>query len=112
MLMVVPIGGSGGGTKVGDPSFYFLLILFPSIIFATFIPDLGLIFLFYSGEVEIIYFTTPIKVVENYIEQSIAQRSENLRSERFRKTWFIRDGKNVGKGTIKAPSPSNPELRL
>jgi hypothetical protein len=54
----------------------------------------------YSGEVEIIYFTTPIKVAENYSEQSIAQRSENLRSARFRKTWFIRDGKNVGKGTI------------
>jgi hypothetical protein len=47
----------------------------------------------YSDEVEIIYFTTPIKVVENYIEQSMEQRSENLRSARFRKTWFIRDGK-------------------
>ena len=47
----------------------------------------------YSDEVEIIYFTTPIKVVENYIEQSIEQRSKNLRSTRFRKTWFIRDGK-------------------
>ena len=66
----------------------------------------------YSDKVEIIYFTTPIMVVENYIEQSIEQRSENLRSTRFRKTWFIRDGKNAGKGTIKAPSPSNPELRL
>jgi hypothetical protein len=40
------------------------------------------------------------------------QKSENLRSARFRKTWFIRDGKNAGKGTIKAPFPSNPELRL
>jgi hypothetical protein len=66
----------------------------------------------YSDEVEIIYFTTPIKVVENYIEQSMEQRSENLRSARFRKTWIIRDGKNAGKGTIKAPSPSNSELRL
>ena len=52
------------------------------------------------------------KVVENYIEQSIERRSKNLRSTRFRKTWFIQDGKNDGKGTIKAPSPSNPELRL
>ena len=66
----------------------------------------------YSDEVEIIHFTTPNKVVENYIEQSIEQRSKNLRSTRFRKTWFIRNGKNAGKGTIKAPSPSNPELRL
>jgi hypothetical protein len=37
----------------------------------------------YSDEVEIIYFTTPIKEVENYIEQSMEQRSENLRSARF-----------------------------
>ena len=37
----------------------------------------------YSDEVEIIFFTTPIKVVENYIEQSMEQRSENLRSARF-----------------------------
>jgi hypothetical protein len=40
----------------------------------------------YSDEVEIIFFTTPIKVVENYIEQSMEQRSENLRSARFWKT--------------------------
>ena len=40
------------------------------------------------------------------------QKSENLRSARFRKTWFIRDGKNADKGTIRAPFPSNPELRL
>ena len=40
----------------------------------------------YSDEVEIILFTTPIKVVENYIEQSMEQRSENLRSARFWKT--------------------------
>ncbi len=57
----------------------------------------------YSDEIEIIYFTTPITVVENFIEQSIQDKSENLRSARFRKTWFIRDGKNAGKGTIKAP---------
>ena len=37
-------------------------------------------------EVEIIFFITPIKVVENYIEQSMEQRSENLRSTRFWKT--------------------------
>ena len=40
----------------------------------------------YSDEVEIIFFITPIKVVENYIEQSMEQRSENLRSARFWKT--------------------------
>jgi hypothetical protein len=58
------------------------------------------------------YFKNPIKIVENYIEQSIEQRSGNLRSTRFRKTWFNRDGKNAGKGSIKASSPRNPELRL
>ena len=36
----------------------------------------------YSVEIEIIYFTTPIKVVENFIEQSIQEKSENLRSAR------------------------------
>ena len=40
----------------------------------------------YSDEVEINFFTTPIKVVENYIEQSMEQISENLRSTRFWKT--------------------------
>ena len=58
----------------------------------------------HSDEIEIIYFTTPMKVVENYIEQSIDQNSENLRSARFRKSWFIRDGKNAGQGTIKLHS--------
>ncbi len=37
----------------------------------------------YSDEVGIIFFTTPIKVVENYIEQLMEHRSENLRSARF-----------------------------
>ena len=32
----------------------------------------------YSDEVEIIYFTTPNKVVENCIEQPMEQRYENL----------------------------------
>ena len=32
----------------------------------------------YSDEVEIIYFTTPNKVVENCIEQSMEQRYEHL----------------------------------
>ena len=37
----------------------------------------------YSDEVEIIFLITSIKVVENYIEQSMEQRYENLRSARF-----------------------------
>ncbi len=50
--------------------------------------------------------------IENYIDQSIDSRYENLRNARFRKTWIIRDGKNAGKVTIKAPFPSNPDLRV
>jgi hypothetical protein len=30
----------------------------------------------------------------------------------FLKTWIVRNGKSVGKGTVKAPFPSNPELRI
>jgi hypothetical protein len=66
----------------------------------------------YANEIEVIYYTTPANTAENFIEQSIEQRYENLRTARFKKTWIIRDGKNAGKGTIKAPSPSNPKLRL
>jgi hypothetical protein len=65
----------------------------------------------YSDEIEVVYFTTPAKPAENYIEQSIDEKSENLRSARFRKTWIIRDGKNARKETLKVPFPSNPELR-
>jgi hypothetical protein len=66
----------------------------------------------YADEIEVIYYTTPIKAIENYIDQSVESRYENLRNARFRKTWIIRDGKNAGKGTIKAPFPSNPDLRV
>jgi hypothetical protein len=67
----------------------------------------------YADEIEVIYYTTPIKSIENYIDPSIIDsRYENLRNARFRKTWIIRDGKNTGKGTIKAPFPSNPDLRV
>jgi hypothetical protein len=66
----------------------------------------------YSDEIEVVYFTTPAKSAENYIERSIDKKSQNLRSARFRKTWIIRDGKNAGRGTLKVPFPSNPELRV
>ncbi len=66
----------------------------------------------YSDEIEVIYFTNPAKSAENYIERSIDEKSENLRSARFRKTWIIHDGKNAGRGTLKIPFPSNPESRV
>jgi hypothetical protein len=62
----------------------------------------------YSDEIEVVYFTTPAKSAENYIDQSIDQKRENLRTARFRKTYIIRDGKNAGKGTFKVPFPSIP----
>ena len=43
----------------------------------------------YSDEIEVVYFTTPAKSAENYIEQLIDERSEKLRSARFRKTWIM-----------------------
>ncbi len=57
----------------------------------------------YANEIEVIYYTTPANMAENFIDQPIEQRYENLRIARFKKTWIIRDGKNAGKGTIKAP---------
>ncbi len=66
----------------------------------------------YSDKIDVVCFTTPAKSAENYIERSIDERSENLRNARFRKTWIIRDGKNAGRGTLKVPFPSNPELRV
>ncbi len=67
----------------------------------------------YSDETEVVYFTAPATSAENYIDQSIDQRCENLRSARFRKTWIIiRDGKNAGKETLKVPFHSNLELQI
>ncbi len=37
----------------------------------------------YSDGIEVVYFTTPAKSAERYIDQSIDQRCENLRSARF-----------------------------
>jgi hypothetical protein len=66
----------------------------------------------YAKEIEVIYYTTPANTAGTFIEQLIDQRCEHLRIARFQKTWIIRDGKKAGKGTIKAPFPSNPELRV
>ena len=65
----------------------------------------------YSEEIEIVYYTTPATTADNFVEQSINQRYKNLKCT-FLKTWIVRDGKNAGKGTVKAPFPSNPELPI
>ena len=66
----------------------------------------------YPDEIEVIYYTTPIEQSENYTTADKEQRLETLRNARFRKSWYISAGKNVGKFTIQAPFPKNPELRL
>ena len=50
--------------------------------------------------------------MENYNTANKEQRTDVLKNARFRKTWYISSGKNIGKATLKAPFPKNPELRL
>ncbi len=51
--------------------------------------------------------------MENYnIATTNEQKLGVLKNARFRKTWYISSGKNVGKATLKAPFPKTPELRL
>ena len=66
----------------------------------------------YPDEIEVTYFATPRPSLENYETSSKDQRLETLSEACFRKTWFIRQGKNAGMGTCQAPFPNNPELRL
>jgi hypothetical protein len=57
----------------------------------------------YPDVIEVIYYTTPCEHLDGY---------ETATQCRFRKTWFIRSGTNAGKGTLNAPFPKNPHLRL
>jgi hypothetical protein len=66
----------------------------------------------YPDEVEVIYYTTPRKQLDNYETATPGERQERLSQSRFRKTWFIRTGTNAGKGTLNPPFPKNPLLRL
>ena len=66
----------------------------------------------YPEEIEITYYTTPIAQLEKYDTATKEQKQDVLKNARFRKTWYISSGKNVGKATLKAPFPKNPELRL
>jgi hypothetical protein len=59
-----------------------------------------------------VHYTTPVEQSENYTAADKEQRLETLRNARFRNAWYISECKNVGKATIKAPFPKNPELRL
>ena len=66
----------------------------------------------YPDEVEVIYYTTPRKQLDNYETATKDEKQECLSQSRFRKTWFIRTGTNAGKGTLNPPFPKNPLLRL
>ena len=66
----------------------------------------------YADEIELTYYTTPALQAQDYANATKEQRQDNLKNTRFRKTWYLSSGKNIGKATIKAPFPKNPELRL
>ena len=66
----------------------------------------------YPDEIEVTYYATPRPGLDNYETSSKEQRMEALGEACFRKTWYIRQGKNAGMATNKAPFPQNPELRL
>jgi hypothetical protein len=66
----------------------------------------------YTDEIELTYYTTPAPQAHNYANATKEQRQDNLKNTRFRKTWYLSSGKNIGKATVKAPFPKNPELRL
>ena len=65
-----------------------------------------------TGWATLTYFSTPRPSLDNYESSSKDQRLETLSEACFRKTGFIRQGKNAGMGTCQAPFPNNPELRL
>jgi hypothetical protein len=66
----------------------------------------------YPDEIEVIYYTTPREHLDGYETATHEQKQERLSQCRFRKTWFIRSGTNAGKGTLNAPFPKSPHLRL
>ncbi len=66
----------------------------------------------YPNEIEVIYYTTPREHLDGYETATHEQKQEILSQCRFRKTWFIRSGTNAGKGTLNAPFPKSPHLRL
>ncbi len=63
----------------------------------------------YSDETEFVYFTTPAKSAENYIDQSIDQRCEKSQKCTFQKNV---ETAKMPKGTLKVPFQSNPELQI
>ncbi len=57
----------------------------------------------YPDEIEATYYATPRPSLDNYETSSKEQRMEALGEACFRRTWYIRQGKNAGMATNKAP---------
>jgi hypothetical protein len=66
----------------------------------------------YQHKVVVNYYSTPAQPLENYDQSSTIERKERLAQAHFRKTWFVYSGKNSGRGTLQAPFPKNPNLRV
>ena len=66
----------------------------------------------YQHKVVVNYYSTPAQPLENYDQSSTIERKERLAQAHFRKTWFVHSGKNSGRGTLQAPFPKDPSLRV
>ena len=63
------------------------------------------------NEVDIKYLSTFTPPLEDHDNETLDNKVERISKARFRRTWFIRQGKNAGKATIKPPYPNNEDLR-
>ena len=66
----------------------------------------------YQHKVMVNYYSTPAQPLGEYNKSSPLERKERLSQAHFRKTWFVYSGKNAGRGTLEAPFPNNPNLRV
>ena len=58
------------------------------------------------------YFSTYTPPLDNYCNADPTARAERIGQARFRRTWYLRNGANRGKATLKPPYPNNPDLRV
>ena len=57
------------------------------------------------------YFSSYTPPLDNYVNADPTARPERIGQARFRRTWYLRNGANRGKATLKPPYPNNPDLR-
>jgi len=63
------------------------------------------------NEIEVKYLSTFTPPLEDHDIETLDIKVERILKARFRRTWFIRQGKNAGKATIKPPYTNNEDLR-